>query len=202
MVKCTPSRDGSFSRAGRGFDDVRIGLGQFICLVLGVFLVALGAGRIGGRLSAQMRISSQTERPSEAARDRQESAEPGQVAPDADGLTAAPEPEPPPAEETAQETSHVSEAAAPAVPAPGTEQDSKYVIQALSTSRRDDAKASREKIMAAGFPAGIFEVELAGKGKWYRVCIGPYETEAEARSSLESVSKIPGFRESFVRSLD
>ena len=202
MVKCTLSRDGSFSRAGRGFDHVRIGLGQFICLVLGVFLVALGAGRIGGRLGAQKLIASQTERPSEAAGDRQESAEPEQVAPDADGLAAAPKSEPTPAEETAQETSHVSEAAAPAVPAPGTGQDSKYVIQALSTSRQDDAKASREKIIAAGFPAGVFAVELVGKGKWYRVYIGPYKTEAEARLSLESVSKIPGFRESFVRSLD
>lgn len=201
MVKCTPSRDGSSSRAGRGFDDVRIGIGQFICLVLGVFLVALGAGRIGGRLSAQMRISSQAERPSEAATDRQESAEPEQDEPKP-FLMTVPEPEPPPAEETAQEASHVSEAAAPAVPALGTGQDSKYVIQALSTSRQDDAKASREKIMAAGFPAGVFAVELVGKGKWYRVYIGPYNTEAEARSSLESVSKIPGFRESFVRSLD
>jgi cell division protein FtsN len=72
----------------------------------------------------------------------------------------------------------------------------------MSTSDRSDASAARNRIMAEGFPAGIFEANLGEKGRWYRVYVGPYENEAEAQQVLESVRLIPGFKASFVKSLD
>jgi cell division protein FtsN len=76
------------------------------------------------------------------------------------------------------------------------------MIQAISTSNQEDASNSRRQLMAEGFPAGIFEADLGERGKWYRVYIGPYDSEAEARLGLEAVQKIPGFEASFVKSLD
>lgn len=85
---------------------------------------------------------------------------------------------------------------------PSAESQVNYVIQAMSTSNRTDAYAARKRIMAEGFPAGIFEADLPGRGTWYRVYIGPYETETEARPALEAVRDIPGFAESFLKKID
>jgi cell division protein FtsN len=79
---------------------------------------------------------------------------------------------------------------------------SKYMIQAISTSDNEDAGAARKKLMAEGFPAGIFEADLGARGKWYRVYVGPYGSDEEAQQAVKAVHRIPGFEASFVKSLD
>jgi cell division protein FtsN len=79
---------------------------------------------------------------------------------------------------------------------------SKYVIQALSTSSQADATATRKKILNEGFAAGVFEADLGAKGRWFRVYIGPYDSEGEAQLALQSIRKIPGFAKSFVKPLE
>lgn len=90
----------------------------------------------------------------------------------------------------------------PVVEEPAGESRSKYVIQAMSTSNRDDARSARDTIQAADFRAGIFEADLPGRGKWYRVYVGPYERKSEARRAIEAVRSIPGFEESFLKEME
>ena len=78
----------------------------------------------------------------------------------------------------------------------------RFVIQVLSTAKRIDARVARDKIMAADFPAGVFEANIPERGRWYRVYVGPYDTPDEARIALEVVQDIPGFEESFVKALE
>ena len=90
----------------------------------------------------------------------------------------------------------------PVVEEPAGESQSKYVIQAMSTSNRDDARTARDTILAAGFHAGIFEADLPGRGKWYRVYVGPYESEDDARRAIGTVQNIPGFEGSFLKEME
>lgn len=78
----------------------------------------------------------------------------------------------------------------------------KYVVQVLSTPNRSDASSARNKIMVAGFPAGVFEADLGERGIWYRIYVGPYDTESEAQAVLESVRTMPEFAASFVKTLE
>ncbi len=193
---------------------LKIGVGQLLCLVSGVLLLSLGGGLIGGRMAARKHQSAMTGR-------AQAVAAPAEIAP-------ASEPSPPIFEEPEQaeidaisapaalvevesgggeavsggEPGEEAKVDAPASESPGDAPHPSYAIQAMSTSKRRDANASRKRIMAAGFPAGVFEADLAGKGKWYRVYVGPYETEAEARRALEAVRDIPGFHGSFLKALE
>ena len=187
---------------------MRMGTGQLLCLILGVLFLAVGGGMLGGRFAPE--ISGAT--PLERASDTMETV----GTPDAKRLFAAPpvefqragEPEeeqglkvkPIPVAES--DASVAPGKGAPVVEDPIGESRSKYVIQAISTSSHPDARTAREAIAAVGFPSGVFEAELPGKGKWYRVYIGPYDSEEEARSALEGVRRIPGFDGSFLKALE
>lgn len=78
----------------------------------------------------------------------------------------------------------------------------RYVVQVISSPSRTDAIAARNKIMGAGFPAGIFEADLGAKGKWYRIYVGPYDNEFEAKAALDSVQEVSGYTSSFVKALE
>jgi cell division septation protein DedD len=84
----------------------------------------------------------------------------------------------------------------------GPSGEPKFVVQIISTPNREDASSARNKVMDAGFPAGVFEADLGKKGKWYRIYVGPYDTESEAQAVLGSVQGIPGFASSFVKPLE
>ena len=190
---------------------MRIGTGQLVCLILGILFVSLGGGMLGGRLIAGKTGAVAVQHPPDAV----ESA-------DTTAIKDSPLPLPWAESEPQPEigdTSTVAGEVAPAEiseidPAPAVEEtvvaaeepsaESKvnYVIQAMSTSNRTDAYAARKRIMAEGFPAGIFEADLPGRGTWYRVYIGPYETETEAQLPLEAVRDIPGFAESFLKTIE
>ncbi len=187
---------------------MKVGVGQLICLFGGVLFLSLGGGLIGGRWAVQRQGVSVSRYPSGAAQNPSES------------RTAEPEGAGLPALESGAALDEATVSPSTSVPSPPTEPtepevsilplgdasspllSTRYVIQTISTSNRGDASAARNRIMAEGFPAGIFEADLGEKGRWYRVYVGPYEDEAEAQQVLESVRRIPGFKASFVKSLD
>ncbi len=186
---------------------MKMGFKQLVCLVSGVFFLALGAGLVGGRLVVQKRQASGPELPVETtANSGRLRAEKPPVSSWTGTIRPAPGDDVSPVEPAAEEkdqpvpASRVSErATAPAAKESSSVPPVRYVIQATATSNHEDARAARAKIMAEGFPVGIFEVNLDEKGKWYRVQVGPYESEAEARRALGPVRKIEGFEKSYVR---
>lgn len=103
------------------------------------------------------------------------------------------------------------EASPPPAPAPVVE---KKIIQPASTATKArtliQVSSSQDKNLATtqvntlkskGFPAFIEETVVAGKGKFYRVLIGPYKSESEAAGSLAQLKKDSSFAGSYVRSL-
>jgi cell division septation protein DedD len=203
---------------------MKIKLLQLICLIMGVGFLSFGAGLLSGRVGAKKQQSS-------LAPALQTTASPNHAADilvDNESLSAASRPQEPQihAEETTAPVStpliHVSspvkEPAAPVSPSlensihpkvppvqvkeAGKSLQPKYVVQVLSTPNRVDAASVRNKMMGAGLPAGIFEVDLGAKGKWYRIYVGPYDTEPEAQTALESVRGTAGFTSGFVKTLE
>ena len=189
-----------------------MGRAQLICLVAGVMLLSLGGGLVGGRWAVQRQGVSMAQRPDKAPSplEKGEAQEPaavttgGKKAPGeayfrkatTEGQSSQLYQAPPPAKETERRET------APAGGRRSQRAPTKFVIQAISTSDRNDARLARKKIMAEGLAAGIFEIDLGGKGRWYRVYVGPYDTEAEAKAALGPVQDIPGFETSFVKSLE
>lgn len=184
---------------------MRIGSGQFLLLIVGILLLSIGGGLIGGRWAIERQEIPSTTSSTELIPDP-----PGSGAA---GTTAAPE--------ISKPTTPTKKALEPAAPAwdktrsepildkeqgsrsePSLVPGQKYVIQAISTPNRGEASHARHEIMDEGFPAGIFEANLGERGMWYRVYIGPYNDESEAKAILNSVQRIPGFQTSFVRPLD
>lgn len=192
---------------------MNIRIGQLICLVAGVFLLSLGSGLAGGRWAVH-REGILSPKPSRVDQipDEPKPAEPltktpagsasdtGSVnTPTLPSLTTEQNlPLPPPHIDPSLST---APAAGPSADKP-SKPPIRYVVQAVSTPSRNDAAVARKKIMGSGYSAGIFEVDLGERGKWYRVYIGPYDTETEAQQVLASVKQIPGFTSSFVKPLE
>lgn len=192
---------------------MRIGLGQLICLILGVSFLSLGGGLAGGRIAARKQADAAYEASNDTA------AVTPQQKPA--GLPEAPQIANGPATSARMNQAPLTENGKKSQPTPSTKADakisyispsrredharvvsSKYMIQAISTSDREDAGAARRKLMAQGFPAGIFEADLGERGKWYRVYVGPYDSDKEAQQVAKKMHGIPGFEASFVKSLD
>lgn len=58
----------------------------------------------------------------------------------------------------------------------------KLYIQAGSFQNTGDAEKLKARLALSGFEANVQEVEILGKGTWYRVRLGPYtETEADKK---------------------
>ena len=67
------------------------------------------------------------------------------------------------------------------VPAPVRPASGKYWVQVASLSSRDEAGALSSRLSRRGFPSQLLTAAgPPGKGRVYRVRIGPYESEAEA----------------------
>ncbi|GAB4330489.1 MAG: hypothetical protein Kow0099_01080 [Candidatus Abyssubacteria bacterium] len=194
---------------------MRTGFGQLICLIAGVFLLSLGSGLAGARWAIHRHALTESGEIHEKSASSPESpdqtrlpsidtvATPGNEQSSRTPPEQIPDPlrnpiVPPPV--TGKSEAEPSPPSSESVPQP--ELQSEFVIQAISTSKREEAITARNTFINQGFPAGIFEVDLGDKGKWYRVYVGPYDSEADARADLESVRQVPGFKASFVKSLD
>lgn len=194
---------------------MKIGTGQLVCLALGVFFLAFGGGLLGGRLAAEKYLdpaSEATVAPAAKGAFGSGTAEAEQVrsiggtGPAASTVAGEKKPAGPASSTASPYTSpNAGRGAGPDITGetsttPGAR--IRFVIQVLSTAKRIDARVARDKIMAAGFPAGVFEANIPERGRWYRVYVGPYDTSDEARIALEVVRDIPGFEGSFVKALE
>lgn len=197
-------------------DTMKLRLVRLVCLIAGVAFLSFGAGLIGGH------IMQKAERPGDITQGPITSPQPEPagvpvVAPqletekssEDEEVTALPISEAAPEKEEIETSAPVVEGSfLPEQTLPvrqkeaAPQREKRYVVQVLSTPNRPDAAEARNKMIAAGYPAGIFEVNLGEKGMWYRIYVGPYDAELEARAVQDSVSKIAGFGSSFVKALE
>ena len=65
----------------------------------------------------------------------------------------------------------------------------KYLIQAVSYREEDKANRLRKRLKALGYSASVVVTELPGKGRWFRVVLGGFESRQEAQKVAGVVSK-------------
>ncbi len=64
-----------------------------------------------------------------------------------------------------------------------------YTIHCASYKSKQQAAVDVKKLEASGYPAFVTPVEIKGKGKWYRVYTGKYETKEKAAIAAEMMVK-------------
>ena len=69
---------------------------------------------------------------------------------------------------------------------PKRDLSAKYTIQLVSRKSPDAAAEFAEPFRAAGYDVIVNEVEIEGKGTWYRVSIGAFNTKIEAEEYMQS----------------
>ncbi len=79
--------------------------------------------------------------------------------------------------------------------------DTAAVYQIQVTSHRIEARAAtfQKKLFNAGFSAFIRSVDLAEKGKWYRVYAGPYSSKSAAEKAQLEIHKLTKIKGILVR---
>ncbi len=73
-----------------------------------------------------------------------------------------------------------------------------YTIHCASYKTGKQAAADVKNLAAIGYPAFFIQVDIKGKGKWYRVYTGKYETKEKARLAAEEMVKKKVLSEYFV----
>jgi cell division septation protein DedD len=76
-----------------------------------------------------------------------------------------------------------------------------FAIQISSSQDKALATHQMEELKAKGFHAYVQEIAIEGKGKFYRLLIGPFKTEAEATVTLNKLKKDSSYAGSYVRYL-
>ena len=61
----------------------------------------------------------------------------------------------------------------------------KYTIQLAAFDSKDEARSFADGFIVSGYDAIVNEVEISGKGTWYRVSIGLFENLNQAKDYLE-----------------
>jgi cell division septation protein DedD len=84
-------------------------------------------------------------------------------------------------------------------PAPPKTDKKHYAIQVESSSDKGRAMLQIDVLNKKGFAAFIEEVDIAGKGTYYRVMIGPFLTKAQASDERISLMKDPKYANSLIR---
>ena len=82
----------------------------------------------------------------------------------------------------------------PAQPPATESKPREYFLSAAQFLREDDAMVMRAELMLDGLPVSISSIPRPRGGAWYRVLVGPYETEAAAQEGLKELGSrgIPG----------
>jgi cell division septation protein DedD len=79
---------------------------------------------------------------------------------------------------------------------PKIDPEGKYTVQVGSFQSEKEAKKLVEALKSRGYPVFIKQIEISGKGTWYRVRIGTFKTRQEAKiygdtlKNLEPVVKL------------
>ena len=84
-------------------------------------------------------------------------------------------------------------------PAPQKTDKKHYAIQVESSSNKGRATLQIDVLKKKGFAAFIEEVNIEGKGTYYRVMIGPFLTKAQASDERNSLMKDPKYANSLIR---
>lgn len=74
--------------------------------------------------------------------------------------------------------------------------DGEYTLQVVSYRTRAEAELFAEQLRDGGHDSFLMEAEVEGRGRFYRVRIGPFETRAEAeryRRSFEAEERMDSF---------
>lgn len=97
----------------------------------------------------------------------------------------------------AAETAVKKSATPPAEPQPeeAAQGKGRYEIQAGAYRERKKAEQLVQKISSPGFPARVVTKELPGKGRWFRVIVGGFESQAKAHEAADKLAgKISGLK--------
>lgn len=76
-----------------------------------------------------------------------------------------------------------------------------YAVQVASSQDKSMAASHMEILKGKGFASYIEEVDLGAKGRFFRVMVGPFQTEAEASEARSRLITDSRFADSFVRYL-
>ena len=76
-----------------------------------------------------------------------------------------------------------------------------YAIQIASSQDKALAESQRNILNKKGFASYIEVIDLAAKGRFYRVMVGPFQTKAEATNVQKQLTKDPTFADCYVRQL-
>ncbi|MFA5180336.1 MAG: SPOR domain-containing protein [Syntrophales bacterium] len=79
--------------------------------------------------------------------------------------------------------------AEPAPPAAGSATSTNFTIQVVSYDERVKANQLQKKLQGLGYKAEVSEMDITGKGKWYRVIVINYQTRKEAEKAADNINK-------------
>jgi len=117
--------------------------------------------------------------------------EPPAAAPPAAPAPAAATPAPPPAARSAAPSGPAAKPAPPpprpAAPAAAPDPRAAFAVQVGSTQDRFEAERIATRYRARG--ARVVETEVPGKGRWFRVKVGGYETREAAEQALKELER-------------
>ena len=83
----------------------------------------------------------------------------------------------------------------PSAPAPaalatarsGAAPQAVYTVHCSSWRQQDNARREAERLRQAGHDSAVVPVELTGSGQWWRVTVGAFATQGEARQALDAL---------------
>jgi len=78
---------------------------------------------------------------------------------------------------------------------------SRFAVQISASQDKSIANSQAEQLKKKGFTAYIEEIDVAGKGRFYRVLVGPFQTEAEAGQIRGQIAKDSSFAGCYVRAV-
>lgn len=76
-----------------------------------------------------------------------------------------------------------------------------YAIQVASSQDKSMAASHMEVLKGKGFASYVEEVDLGAKGRFFRVMVGPFQTEAEANKAQGKLAADSRFADCYVRYL-
>jgi len=78
---------------------------------------------------------------------------------------------------------------APKPPVVGPTASANYSIQVVSYNERVKANQLQKKLQGMGYKVEVSEMDISGKGKWYRVMVNNYQTRKEAEKAAGNINK-------------
>ena len=77
----------------------------------------------------------------------------------------------------------------PKPPVAGPAASAKFSVQVVSYDDRVKANQLQKKLRSMGYKAEVSEMDIPGKGKWYRVMVNNYQTRNEAEKTADNIKK-------------